>query len=65
MLLYSGNSSHSPIAICETDCTGKESRLTECYLKTCDDNSVFQSPCKKENIVGVYCSKSYRLKYVF
>ena len=69
--MYS-KSSRLPVTICGTFCTGKESQLSQCKLKSCDENYLFQLPCKKENAVGVVCSKlthllqlSYIASYVY
>ena len=59
--LSSGNQSRLPITICATECTGKESRLSQCKLKSCKDSALYQLPCKKENIIGIQCSKFYTL----
>ena len=59
--VISGNQSRLSITICATECTGKESRLSQCQLKSCKDSALYQLPCKKENVIGIQCSKFYTL----
>ena len=54
---FSGGSSRMPIVICEINCNGKESHLSECQIKTCDKAYPYHAACTKQHIVGVQCSK--------